>query len=89
MFKGKIRTLCGNEFTAFFLKDASSDCGDSERPLNQRDSGGKHSSCASYSLKDKPSLLNKLRDLNWMDVNENSAGGGYGFSNYFNNSKNN
>lgn len=79
MFKGKILTHCGNEFTVFFLKDASSNYSDADHPLNKHDAGAKYN-CSSYSLE----------DLNWMDVNENSAGGGYGFSNfYINNPKNN
>ena len=71
MFKGKILTHCGNEFTVFFLKDASSGYNDPDHPLNKHDDDAKYS-CDSCSLD----------GLNWMDVNENSAGGGHGFSNY-------
>tara|TARA_R110002051_G_scaffold270553_1_gene330997 strand:+ start:1847 stop:2152 length:306 start_codon:yes stop_codon:yes gene_type:complete len=71
MLKGKILTHCGNEFTVFFLKDDSSGRDDPDHPLNKHDAHAKYS--VSYSLD----------DLNWMDVNENSAGGGHGFLNYY------
>ena len=73
MFKGKIRTLCGNEFTVFFLKDSSPAYNNPNNPLN---SGAKLSM---NNISD--SVINDpiFPDLNWMDVNENSAGEGAGF----------
>lgn len=67
MYKGKIKTHCGNEFTVFFLKDNNF-----------------YHSKSSASLKHKKYLTTEsnLDNLNWMDVNENSAGG---FSNHFKN----
>lgn len=64
MYKGKIKTHCGNEFTVFFLKESSSNC-----------------SVQSLSLNQSPSQIeHNLNGLNWMDVNENSAGAGYTFA---------
>jgi|3_EtaG_2_1085321.scaffolds.fasta_scaffold69931_3 hypothetical protein len=86
MKKGKISTFCGNEFTVFYLKEAVEEdnrkahlnqYADPDHPLNKHDDGAKYN-CTSYTLSDK--LMN-LKNLNWMDVNENSAGGGeHGFS---------
>jgi hypothetical protein len=61
MYKGKIKTHCGNEFTVFFLKDGDSNCSVQSHSLDQI---SPHIEC----------------NLNWMDVNENSAGAGYTFS---------
>ena len=72
MKKGKIRTECGNEFTVFFLKDSSPDYNDSTDSLNQ------HDAYLKYLLASKDG---KFSDLNWMDVNENSAGGGFHYKN--------
>tara|TARA_R100000008_G_C3443925_1_gene95885 strand:+ start:182 stop:415 length:234 start_codon:yes stop_codon:yes gene_type:complete len=73
MFKGKIRTLCGNEFTVFFLKDSSPVYNAPNDPLN---SGAKLSmNNISDSVIDDPIFP----DLNWMNANENSAGEGAGF----------
>ena len=64
MYKGKIKTHCGNEFTVFFLKDGSSNC-----------------SVQAHSFNHNPSQIEyNLNNLNWMDVNENSAGAGYTFT---------
>jgi len=64
MYKGKIKTHCGNEFTVFFLKDGDSNCSVQSHSLDQI----------------SPQIKCNLNNLNWIDVNENSAGAGYTFS---------
>lgn len=71
MFKGKIRTFCGNEFTVFFLKDASLEYTTPDHPLNDLSM-----SVEAYTLEDSKKGSINVNNLNWMDVNENSAGGG-------------
>jgi len=64
MYKGKIKTHCGNEFTVFFLKDGDSNCSVQSHSLDQI----------------SPQIECNLNNLNWIDVNENSAGAGYTLS---------
>jgi len=74
MKKAKINTFCGNEFTVFYLKDDSRGYDDPSHPLNKHDADAKYN-ISSYTLPQQD-----IVNLNWMDVNENSAGGGAGFS---------